>query len=288
AMCLISGDPHILTFDSKNLHPQGICKYNLASSSASANLTIPFNVDAKFERRGENNLISYVKYVDVSVYGHSLRLDRNQIIRVSPKLTILILSPVYAEGKLKVTMNSNFLRIETDFGLIVENDGKWTAIIRVPTEFKNATEGLCGNNDGDAENDMLTKEGNDVTGMDGSHSILANSWQVHDPDEQLCQQEVVNDITDCDIELKTKLSNDNHLCGLTFNADSNPFKTCLAHPQMNAQAFADNCIFDLCALQSDGKAMREAACGTLSALAVQCKHLGLIIDWRDIADCRKY
>ncbi|ELT87035.1 hypothetical protein CAPTEDRAFT_113759, partial [Capitella teleta] len=182
--------------------------------------------------------------------------------------------------------NGNFMRIETDFGLVVENDGQWTAVIKVPTDFENATEGLCGNNDGDAENDMLTKEGNDVTGMNGSQSVLANSWQVHDPDGQyICQKEVVDDIADCDTELKTELSKDNHLCGLSLITNTNPFKTCLAHPQMNAQAFADNCIFDVCVWRGNEKVMKEAACGTLSALALQCKNLGLTIDWRDMADC---
>lgn len=90
-------------------------------------------------------------------------------------------NPSYADGKLKVTMNGNYVRVETDFGLSVEFDGEWTALVKVPGGL--LTSGLAGNNNGDPSDDMVTKDGVDVSGMDMSQSILANSWQVHDPED---------------------------------------------------------------------------------------------------------
>ena len=81
-------------------------------------------------------------------------------------------------GKLTIEMNGNFVRVETDFGLAVENDGVWTALIRFPLDFADVTEGLCGNNDGDPNNDMTTSDGVDVTGEVDSYSQLADSWEV--------------------------------------------------------------------------------------------------------------
>ena len=66
---------------------------------------------------------------------------------------------------------------------MVENDGQWTALVKMPTDFINVTEGLCGNNDGDAYNDMFTKDGEDVSGMKGSHSLLSNSFIVDDTED---------------------------------------------------------------------------------------------------------
>jgi hypothetical protein len=90
-------------------------------------------------------------------------------------------NPSYAYGKLKIMMNGNSIRAETDFGMSVENDGEWTTQIKVPRGVP--TFGLAGNNNEYPDDDMLTKEGIDVTGWNMSQSILANSWQVDDPED---------------------------------------------------------------------------------------------------------
>ena len=81
SLCVLSGDPHILTFDKRNLHPQGICKYNIATSD---DPEAAFEVYSKFERRGTNKLISYVKYIEMVAYNHTVRLDRHKIVYVGP------------------------------------------------------------------------------------------------------------------------------------------------------------------------------------------------------------
>ena len=100
---------------------------------------------------------------------------------------------------------------------------------------------------------------------------------------------MVADLKDCDATLKAKISSDNGFCGLLVDASdmANPFRTCLANSQINAAAFTDNCIFDICALQDDDSAKNEAACGTLAALAMQCKNLGILVDWREASECRE-
>ena len=89
-----------------------------------------------------------------------------------------------ADGKLNVLMNGKYVRAETDFGLSVENDGVWTALVKLPTSFRNMTNGLCGNNNGDAGDDLTTSDGEDVTGLENSFSIWGNSWQVEDPEDK--------------------------------------------------------------------------------------------------------
>ena len=86
----------------------------------------------------------------------------------------------YAGGDLRVMMNGQYSRVETSFGLVVENDGSWTTLVKMPTTFSNMTDGLCGNNNGDAEDDLVTKDGVDVTGTAGSYSVFANSFLVED------------------------------------------------------------------------------------------------------------
>ncbi|ELU13584.1 hypothetical protein CAPTEDRAFT_37705, partial [Capitella teleta] len=184
--------------------------------------------------------------------------------------------------------NGNYVRVMTDFGLAVENDGKWTALVKFPVDFVGATEGLCGNNDENPDNDLLTRDGVNVTGMIDSVSLLANSWQVG-----ICinagrrRRQVSTGPLECEPDLKDAMSNDNGLCGLAVNRfeTTNPFRTCLKHENINAEAFAENCLYDVCALQGDEDDVKEAACENLAALAMQCRSLGLVVNWRAAADC---
>jgi hypothetical protein len=48
----------------------------------------------------------------------------------------------------KIMNNGMFMRVETEFGLVVEFNGYWVATVRVPDDYARAMEGLCGNFDG--------------------------------------------------------------------------------------------------------------------------------------------
>lgn len=89
--------------------------------------------------------------------------------------------------------------------------------------------------------------------------------------------------------MEEMISTDPGFCGLIFdpNLPNNPFKYCLNSPELDGEAFAENCLFDVCALQGDPDAMKQAACGSLEALATQCKRHSTLGDWRAVADCRK-
>ena len=93
----------------------------------------------------------------------------------------------------------------------------------------------------------------------------------------------------CNETMAEMISTDPGLCGLIFHPDSsgNPFSFCLNNAGLNGEAFAENCLFDVCALQDDPEDMKQAACGSLEALASQCKSLNIIADWRGAADCRR-
>ena len=81
-------------------------------------------------------------------------------------------------------MNGKFVRIETDFGLVVENNGDWMVVVRLPNEYRDQMEGLCGDFDGDANNDFVTKEGVDVKDNPNKHSVFGASWQVLDESDK--------------------------------------------------------------------------------------------------------
>ena len=81
--CFASGDPHYRTFDGKMIHFQGACKYTLASKSAAMRPDLPyFEVLSKNERRNGDDRWSYIKCIEVNVYGYSISVCRNKTIHV--------------------------------------------------------------------------------------------------------------------------------------------------------------------------------------------------------------
>ena len=83
----------------------------------------------------------------------------------------------------EITNNGRFVRLATNFSLVVESDGDWLTVVKVPDSFADKMAGLCGNADGDPENDWRTRNGTDVKGRPNSYSLIGNSWQVDDPED---------------------------------------------------------------------------------------------------------
>ena len=44
----------------------------------------------------------------------------------------------------EITMNGRFVRLATNFSLIVESDGEWISVVRIPLKYSSIMEGICG------------------------------------------------------------------------------------------------------------------------------------------------
>lgn len=67
---------------------------------------------------------------------------------INPKLLLQTLDgvEVYPDiigNGFSIVNNGRFVRLVTDFGLAVENDGKFLTIVKVPDSFASKVEGLC-------------------------------------------------------------------------------------------------------------------------------------------------
>ena len=70
---MASGDPHYKTYDGNLIHFMGTCKYTLTKSTIEDD-ACGFNVEVKNEHRKKKSDVSYTRYVDVKIYGISVRI----------------------------------------------------------------------------------------------------------------------------------------------------------------------------------------------------------------------
>jgi hypothetical protein len=75
------------------------------------------------------------------------------------------------------------VRYETVFGLAVEFDGNWLVAVYVPSIYFGKMCGLCGNNDGNPNNDFTLANGTYIGDQPLAANIFGDSFVVDDPEQ---------------------------------------------------------------------------------------------------------
>lgn len=76
--CRAQGDPHYTTFDGRRYDMMGTCTYTMAELCSSDQTLPAFSVEAKNEHRGSRR-VSYVGFVTVRAYSHSVSIARGEV-----------------------------------------------------------------------------------------------------------------------------------------------------------------------------------------------------------------
>ena len=89
----------------------------------------------------------------------------------------LVNVPVNYLKDVKVFKSGANMVIEMANGVIVQYDGNYKAKVTVPGEYRKLLCGLCGNFDGNSNNDWQTKHGQPATGRSAGN-MIGNSYQI--------------------------------------------------------------------------------------------------------------
>ena len=82
-------------------------------------------------------------------------------------------------GTYTVRYSGSFARYDTKFGLRVERSG-YTFIVYVPGSANGRMTGLCGNNDGNATNDITLANGTYVGNRPNGPTLVGDSYIIYD------------------------------------------------------------------------------------------------------------
>uniref|UniRef100_A0A3P9PEC7 VWFD domain-containing protein n=1 Tax=Poecilia reticulata TaxID=8081 RepID=A0A3P9PEC7_POERE len=175
-----------------------------------------------------------------------------------------------SEGKVQQNMEDISLPYysASDIGLTVIWDRKTYFVIQLESQFMGEVCGLCGNFDGNGENDFTTRSGLVVS----SPLEFANSWKG----DSSCSD--VDKLVDACEEAPHRDHWAKMKCNI-INGDT--FKEC--HSKVEPRLFYENCVKDTCACDTGGDC--ECFCSAVAAYAQACNEADVLISWRSPEIC---
>ncbi|CAM9472695.1 unnamed protein product [Bubo scandiacus] len=259
--CSVYGDGHYTTFDGKRFDFEGDCEYVLVQNycgQQSMNQGT-FRVITENIPCGTTGT-TCSKSIKVFLGNYELVLSdgHSDVIQRTPG------------GKMPFQIRSMgiYLVVDTSVGLILMWDKKTSIFIKLSPSFQGHVCGLCGNYDGNGNNDFTTRSQSVV----GNVLEFANSWKV----SSSCPN--ANRTKDpCTANPYRKAWAQKQCSIIT----SGVFAKC--HSQVEPNEYYQACVDDACACDTGGDC--ECFCTAVAAYAQACNELDICISWRTPSIC---
>ncbi len=122
---------------------------------------MPFRVLQKQEhRRPWHPLTSVLKDVEIHVYGNVYKIGFNKRFTVN---NIVVSLPFRDNNGVIAQRIGSSVSFTTQFGLQVQYDGNWQNFVYLCDSYAGHVCGLCGNADGNRNNDFVDRQGVQVS-----------------------------------------------------------------------------------------------------------------------------
>ncbi|KAI4874329.1 hypothetical protein NFI96_013957 [Prochilodus magdalenae] len=255
--CTIYGDGHYMTFDGMRYSFSGGCEYMVAQDYCSTSGS--FRIITENIPCGTTGT-TCSKSVKVFLGNKEFILSDENIKVFSYENGTEIPYKIYTVGI--------YFVIEADNGLVLFWDKKTSLKIILNHLFKGKVCGLCGNYDGNGNNDFVTRGGEEVV----DPLEFGNSWRLFSS----CPKASIIS-SPCDMRPHRQAWAIKQ-CSII---KSDVFKLC--HSSVDPAIYYDICLQDTCACDSGGDC--ECFCTAVAAYAAACSEKGACISWRTSTIC---
>uniref|UniRef100_A0A3P8V8E3 SCO-spondin n=1 Tax=Cynoglossus semilaevis TaxID=244447 RepID=A0A3P8V8E3_CYNSE len=261
-VCVATGDPHYVTFDGRCYSFLGDCQYVLARENSGL-----FSVTAENVPCGSTG-VTCTKSVTLSLGNTVIHLLRGKAVTVNGMPVTLPKS--YSGSGLSLDKVGLFVSLSSRLGVSLLWDGGMRVYIRLAAHLRGRVGGLCGNFDGDTENDFTTRQGI----VESTPELFGNSWKL----SPSCPDVADQDLRDpCALNAHRVTWARKKCAVLTQKL----FAPC--HTEVPFQQYYDWCVFDACGCDSGGDC--ECLCTAIAAYAEECNRRGVYIRWRSQELC---
>ncbi|NWS78666.1 FCGBP protein, partial [Crotophaga sulcirostris] len=263
--CAATGATHYETFDGGRFIFQGTCFYQLAGLCQESQDLENFQVLVQNGHQEDEEVLSSIAVVVVKVYEKTIAISRERPGKVMVDDQLVNLPYHHPDGKVSTSRAGQEAVVATDFGLTVTYDWKGQVTIQVPSTYSTTLCGLCGNFNGNAGDDMMTK-GDQLT---SNPDTFGHSWKVGNLPACLEMSMVECPTTTPQQQKVGKMS-----CGVILE-EGGPFGACHAH--VDAGKFFQSCLHDFCLFPR----REDATCAVIAGYAAACQAAGVTIGrWR--------
>nr|XP_055061323.1 alpha-tectorin-like [Misgurnus anguillicaudatus] len=267
--CSASGDPHYISFDGVYFDFQGTCRYVLATVCNDTHGLPHFQVDARNAQwRGLQVSITVEVFVNVSGHLVHMSQDTNGYSTVSVDGETRNLPILLDSGRVSVYSTGQHIFVSTNFGFSVTYGGSWAVNIIIPSNYSGVTCGLCGNFNGNSNDDFLTPSGVLVP----SAGQFGAEWKVEDG--MTCNDGCGDSCPTCQDQTIA-----HSLCN-TIRDNQGPFSFC--HDVVDPQAYFNDCSFDVCISEN----RNDVLCRSVQSYVSACQSANTVVyPWRENASC---
>ncbi|XP_048463234.1 mucin-6-like [Rhincodon typus] len=261
--CSIEGGSFITTFDSRRYRFHGVCTYLLIKS---VKMLDSGTIEAVFDKSG-------VRYSETQLT--SIIYATNQDILIKLTNGHYQITPPNAARGLKVINNPLYLKFDLKISSKLELTIIWNknmnAYISITRLSEFAVCGLCGNYNGNADDEYVTQNKYLVSNV----LTFANSWK----EDPTCR-DVTEVVFPCH-KNPYRLARAEKMCAII---NSKVFEPC--HKLVYRMPYYDNCVRDTCGCELAGDC--ECLCDAVAVYAKACIDAGVCIDWRTPDFCPVY
>ncbi|TSK16074.1 SCO-spondin [Bagarius yarrelli] len=260
--CVATGDPHYVTFDGRCYSFLGDCEYMLVQEKEGL-----FSVTAENVPCGSTG-VTCTKSVTMSIGNTAIHLLRGKAVTVNGMPVTLPKS--YSGSGLVLENIGLFVALSSQLGVSLLWDGGMRVYVRLEPHLQGRVGGLCGNFDGDSENDFTTRQGI----VESTPELFGNSWKVSPSCPDVSEQDLRDP---CNIN-PHRVSWAKKKCAVITQ---DLFAPC--HAEVPHQQYYDWCVFDACGCDSGGDC--ECLCTAIAVYAEECNRKGVYIRWRSQGLC---
>ncbi|XP_051545118.1 mucin-2-like [Myxocyprinus asiaticus] len=258
--CTIYGEGHFKTFDGKRYSFHGDCEYILAHDYCEMDHSPSFRLVTENIPCGSTNSICS-KSIDLYFGRYKMMLSEENGVNVKVETN-------GTDYEYQIYSAGIYIVIEVRELLNLIWDNKTSLMLQLHPSLKGKVCGLCGNFDGNANNDFMKHNGEEVADTDA----FGNSWKVNPscPDG-------TNMMNPCE-EKPHRSAWAIKQCSII---KSIVFKDC--HSLVDSVPYYDACVRDTCACDTGGDC--DCFCTAVAAYAAECRKKGACVAWRSPSVC---
>ncbi|XP_006633894.3 von Willebrand factor [Lepisosteus oculatus] len=255
--CQAIGESHYLTFDGLKYTFPGLCQYVLAQDHCNGN-------EGTFRILVENGVCGgpgqkCSKIITVVYKGGVIEMAHGEVN---------MQKPVVHETEVEIIKSGLFYIVLLGKDLSVTWDRGTRIIVQLKGHYREKVCGLCGNFDGNQNNDLLSSNNQ----LEVEPADFGNSWKVQPSCADASQVP-----SQCSDNVMKLVSVEQTCLILT----SELFKQC--NSVVNPEPYWEICTHDTCSCKSIGDC--TCFCDVIAAYAHKCAQRGVVIHWRSNSLC---